>query len=176
MNLSPIIDFINQQRFLVIIIICLIYIIVYLYFKEYKPLGIKGIKKKYINEVDLLIHPKNVPKYDYEEVIEHIKKATYPAVLGSMNMILYNYMKTINHYDLNSPEDIFLWASIIFFITSVWIGLTISPPPQSQEEIDYQIQGKQRAAFQIVILFIFGIMMDILGVVFLLTLMFVNMG
>jgi hypothetical protein len=112
-----------------------------------------------------------IPLYDYDRVLKHIQAASYPAGLGSINLVLYQYMQSIEVEPFYSPQSFFLIASILFFFISIFIGLGIvytqEKPPFGKKEIK---DLKYRQSFVIVTAFVLAIIFDLLGIIFLMTL------
>lgn len=112
-----------------------------------------------------------IPHYDYDKVLKQIQHASYPASLGSINLILYQFMKTGTKQTFGSPALFFLIASVLFFFISILIGLGIGiaqkEPVFSVREIQ---ELKYRQAFGIVLAFSIAIIFDLLGLIFLISL------
>lgn len=108
-----------------------------------------------------------IPHYDYDKVLKQIQHASYPASLGMINLGLYQYVKSTEPQYTN-PEIFFFVASVLFFFTSVMIGLGIGiateEPMLSPTE---QQERKYRQAYIIVISFGVAITFDLFGLMFL---------
>lgn len=123
---------------------------------------LRSLYHKFVEEIKGM---GKIPHYNYEKVLKQIQHASYPASLGMINLVLYQYVKSIESQFAN-PDIFFLIASILFFFISVLIGLgsgnaTEEPLSPAEQELKY------RQAFIIVICFSMAILLDFLGLMFL---------
>lgn len=102
----------------------------------------------------------------YERTLRQIQYAAYPATLGTISIGLYQFIKNIEQTVFFSPETPFLFGGIFFFFTSILIGLGIGQLENSKE--NEKLLARQ--TFAITILFIFGVVLDLLGIIFLMSL------
>jgi len=108
-----------------------------------------------------------IPHYDYDKVLKQIQHASYPASLGMINLGLYQYVKSMELQNVD-PEIFFFIASVLFFFTSIVIGVgigTAMEEPQLSPAEQQKLKYKQ--AYIIVIAFGVAITFDLFGLMFL---------
>jgi len=103
-----------------------------------------------------------------------LEYASYPAGLGAINLILYQYMNTIKITPFHSPQSFFLVSSLLFFCISISVGMdglenAKEKPLANKEELK---ESNYRNSIVIVIIFMFALICDILGLMLLAILSF----
>jgi hypothetical protein len=151
-------DFLYTNRYPLLIAVCSVGILI-LTIVRFRKIGVSGVKKEITDEISSLT---TLPEHDLDTVIDLIKKTTYPASLGTLNLIFYNFTKEQNSVFFYSPESAFLYSALLFFITAILVGMTYDPP-----HIQPDPKQKKGQALSILSLFLLAIVLDLLGVFFL---------
>ncbi len=112
--------------------------------------------------------------YNYEKLMKALEWASYPAGLGAINLILYQYMNDIKTTFFGiKPQFYFLLASFLFFIMSIFVGfygLNIAIENLSVQE-DLK-KSRNRTSILVAITFMLALFSDLLGLMMLATLYF----
>jgi len=145
--------YVNRQL-IVFAVSCIIVFI--LSILKFRKMGLVGLKHEINKEISEM---KNIPEHNLDDILETLKKATYPASLGSLNMLFYQFALNQKTLYFNSPEIFFLAASFLFFFASILVGITYEPP-----NLKVDNQSKKRVTFTIFFCFILAIGMDFTGV------------
>jgi hypothetical protein len=110
-----------------------------------------------------------IRKYDYEKLMKEIEHASYPAGLGAINLILYQYMNTIKIAHFQVTQLFFLLSSFSFFLMAIVVGLGGIENAQ-EKSLSTQVELKElkhRQTYFIVLAFMFALFFDLLGLILL---------
>lgn len=146
----------------IVVLFCAYYLVAYFAYVILTK-GYEFVFKQFKNEINEFTQRPDYSLFDYDSILDQIGKAVPPATLGSINLGLYKFLKDIDQQAFYSPEDFFLYSALSFFVTSTLIAMT------THNDSD---EHRSKQGYYIQIAFVMGVAFELLGLVFLMTILF----